>query len=84
MDVYLGSIQLFAFGYAPQGFALCNGATLQVSQNQALFSLIGNKFGGDGKINFQLPNLLNASPFPAPAQNMQYYIATQGVYPMRQ
>jgi microcystin-dependent protein len=51
-------------------------------QYQALFALINNKFGGDGKTNFMLPNLLNASPFPT--QNMQYYIATQGMFPTQQ
>jgi microcystin-dependent protein len=81
-EVYIGSIHLFAFPYAPMGFALCNGATLQIMQYQALFALINNKFGGDGKTNFMLPNLLNASPFPA--QNMQYYIATQGMFPTQQ
>lgn len=80
-EVYIASIQLFAFAYAPMGFMLCNGATLQVSQNQALFALIGNKFGGSGA-TFQVPNLLNASPFPT--QNMQYYIATQGMFPTQQ
>jgi microcystin-dependent protein len=81
-EVYIGSIQLFAFNYAPAGFALCNGATLQIMQNQALYALIGIKYGGNGTSNFMLPNLLNASPYPT--QNMQYYIATQGMYPTQQ
>jgi len=79
MEPYIGQIQLFPFTYTPMGWALCNGATLAVVQNQALFSLIGNKFGGDGKTNFMLPNLANTSPVPG----MEYYIATTGLYPTR-
>lgn len=54
---FLGEIRLFAIGYAPAGWAQCNGQMLKVSEHQALFSIIGNKFGGDGKTTFQLPNL---------------------------
>lgn len=57
MDAYIGQIQLFAFGFAPLGWSLCSGQTLQIMANQALFSLIGNKFGGDSKTTFCLPNL---------------------------
>ncbi|ANY66811.1 hypothetical protein BBD42_10310 [Paenibacillus sp. BIHB 4019] len=54
---FLGEIRLFAIDFAPAGWAQCNGQTLKVSENQALFSIISNKFGGDGKTTFQLPNL---------------------------
>ncbi|MGG4144660.1 tail fiber protein [Paenibacillus algorifonticola] len=56
-DWFLGEIRLFAVGYAPKGWAACNGQMLKVTENQALFAIIGNKFGGDGKATFQLPNL---------------------------
>ncbi|WP_338553542.1 tail fiber protein [Paenibacillus sp. KS-LC4] len=56
-DWFLGEIRLFSIGYAPEGWAQCNGQILQVREYQALFSVIGYSFGGDGKNTFQLPNL---------------------------
>ena len=78
MDCFLGTIQLFAFNYAPIGWMLCNGASLSVAQNSALYALIGNTYGGN-QTNFNIPNLMGASPIP----NMNYYIATQGLWPSR-
>jgi microcystin-dependent protein len=54
---FLSEIRVFAFNYPPKGWALCNGQTLPINQNQALFSLMGTTYGGDGITNFQLPNL---------------------------
>jgi len=54
---FLGEIRTFSFGFAPKGWAMCNGQLLPINQNQALFSLLGTQFGGDGIINFALPNL---------------------------
>jgi microcystin-dependent protein len=54
---YLGEIDLFAFNFAPRGWALCNGQLLQIAQNQALFSLLGTYYGGDGVHTFALPDL---------------------------
>jgi microcystin-dependent protein len=54
---FLGQISTFGFNYAPRGFALCNGQLLPVAQNQALFTLIGTTYGGNGTTNFALPNL---------------------------
>lgn len=56
-DPFVGEIKIWSFGWAPRGWALCNGALLAVSQNQALFALIGTQFGGNGVTNFQLPDL---------------------------
>ena len=56
-DQYVGEIRLFPFNFAPQGWALCQGQTLAVSSNTALFSLLGTNYGGNGASNFQLPNL---------------------------
>ena len=56
-DQFLGQLTLAAFNFAPQGWALCSGQLLSISQNTALFSLLGVNFGGDGKSNFGLPNL---------------------------
>lgn len=77
MESYLGTIQLFAFDYKDQNWMLCDGSLLNRAQNQALFSLIGTKYGGDGMNNFALPDLRNAAPNP----NSLYYIAVAGIYP---
>jgi microcystin-dependent protein len=54
---FLAEIRLVGFGFAPQGWAFCNGYQLPVQQNQALFSLLGTSFGGDGRTSFALPNI---------------------------
>jgi len=57
MDYYLGEIRIFAGGKIPEGWALCDGTVLPINGNEALFSLLGTTFGGDGRINFGLPKL---------------------------
>lgn len=54
---YIAELRIIAFTYAPRGWAFCNGQTLAINQNQALFSLLGTTYGGDGIRNFALPNL---------------------------
>jgi microcystin-dependent protein len=54
---FLSEIKLMAFGFPPKGWAQCNGQLLPINQNQALFSLLGTTYGGDGRITFGLPNL---------------------------
>jgi microcystin-dependent protein len=54
---FLSEIRSVSFGFAPKGWALCNGQLLPIDQNQALFSLLGTTYGGDGRVNFALPNL---------------------------
>ena len=54
---FLGEVQIFAFNFAPAGWALANGTTLGIQQNAALFSLIGTSYGGNGTSTFMLPNL---------------------------
>lgn len=79
---FIGQIQLFALGYAPLDWQLCDGTTFQVAQNQALYSLIGNRFGGNAGQTFSVPNLLKASAYQAKSPRpMAYYIAMQGMYP---
>jgi microcystin-dependent protein len=56
-DQYVGEIRIFGGNYAPQGWALCNGQLLSISDYAALFSLIGNTYGGDGQTTFAVPNL---------------------------
>lgn len=62
MEPFLGQITVFPFGYAPRGWALCNGQLLPINSNQALFSLLGTQFGGNGTTNFALPNLQSRTP----------------------
>jgi microcystin-dependent protein len=62
MDTYVGTIMPVGFAFAPKGWALCNGQLLPVAQNQALFSLIGTYFGGDGRTTFALPDLRGRTP----------------------
>jgi len=61
-DPFIGEIRAFAFTYAPYGWATCDGQTLQIPQNSALFAVIGNVFGGNGTTNFCLPNLSGRAP----------------------
>jgi microcystin-dependent protein len=58
-DPFVAEIRPCAFSFAPRGWSFCSGATLPISQNTALFSLLGTTFGGDGKVTFALPNLQN-------------------------
>lgn len=62
MEAFLGSIMTFGFAYAPRGWALCNGQTLSLNQNVALYSLMGVSYGGNGVNTFQLPNLQSRLP----------------------
>jgi len=61
-EPFLSELRIFSFGYAPKGWALCNGQLLPINQNQALFSLLGTTFGGDGRVNFALPDLRGRVP----------------------
>lgn len=62
---FVGEIKLFTGNFAPRGFALCNGQLLPISQNTALFSLLGTNFGGNGTSTFGLPNLQGSFPLGA-------------------
>ena len=61
-DPFVAEIRIFPFNFAPKGWAWCNGQLLPISQNTALFSLLGTTYGGDGKSNFALPNLEGSAP----------------------
>ncbi len=61
-DNYLGQLACFGFGYAPKGWAPCNGQLLSINQYQALFSLLGTTFGGDGRTTFGLPDMRSRVP----------------------
>lgn len=61
-EPFLSEIRIMSFVFAPKGWALCNGQLLPINQNQALFSLLGTTFGGDGRVNFALPDLRGRVP----------------------
>ena len=64
-DPFVAEIRIFAGNFAPTGWALCNGQLMPISQNTALFSLLGTTYGGDGKTTFGLPNLQGRAPMQA-------------------
>jgi microcystin-dependent protein len=61
-EPFLAEIRLMSFNFAPKGWALCNGQFLPINQNQALFSLLGTTYGGDGRTTFALPDLRGRTP----------------------
>ncbi len=78
MEPFIGTVLLTAVGYAPQGWALCDGTLLSVANNNTLFALLGTRYGGDGRTTFALPKL------ESPDGETQYIIAMTGVFPPRQ
>jgi microcystin-dependent protein len=64
-DPYLGELCLFPYNFAPRGWAFCSGQTLSIAQNQALFSLLGTTYGGNGQTTFALPDLRGRAPISA-------------------
>ncbi len=61
-EPFIGEIRMFGFDFPPRGWANCSGQTLPIAQNQALFSILGTTYGGNGQTNFQLPNLQGKAP----------------------
>ena len=61
-EPFLSEIRIMSFGFAPKGWAMCNGQLMPINQNQALFSLLGTTYGGDGRVNFGLPDLRSRVP----------------------
>jgi microcystin-dependent protein len=78
-DPFIGEVSTYAYNFAPRGWAHCQGQLLSISQNTALFSLLGTTYGGNGQTTFALPDLRGAEPIPG----VGYYIALVGVYPAR-
>lgn len=76
MDPYIGEVRWFPFNFVPEGWVACDGALLAISQNTALFSLLGTNFGGDGRTTFGLPTV------PANA-GLNACISIQGAFPSR-
>jgi len=79
MDYIIGTILLLPYSFTPMTLLLCNGQTLNIMPYQALFSVIGNTYGGDGQTTFAVPNMLGQEPQPG----MNYYIVYEGIYPTR-
>lgn len=79
MDYMIGDIVLFATSYSPEYFFDCKGQQLEIRNYQALYSLIGINFGGDGRTYFNLPNLMGSEPHP----ELRYCICWNGTYPER-
>jgi microcystin-dependent protein len=61
-EPFLSQISIVSFNFAPRGWAQCNGQLLPINQNQALFSLLGTTYGGDGRVNFALPDFRGRAP----------------------
>lgn len=79
-EAMIGEISIFAGDFAPSGYMFCEGQELPINQHPALFSILGNKFGGDGKTRFALPDLRKLE------KNMggvRYIIAIKGIFPTR-
>ena len=72
-DPFLGQISIFSFAFPPAGYALCNGQTLPINQNQALFNLLGTVYGGDGSTNFALPDLRGRTPWHVGSNSFSEY-----------
>jgi microcystin-dependent protein len=79
MDMFMGSIMLVGFNFAPPNWAFCNGQILPINDNPALFSLLGTTYGGNGQTTFALPNLNAGALQPG----LNYIICLNGVYPSR-
>jgi microcystin-dependent protein len=77
---YVGEIRLVSFNFAPEGWSLCNGQLIAISQNAALFALLGTNYGGNGTENFALPNLQGATPihFGVAVDSTNYTIGETG------
>jgi len=77
MECLIGQVQVFAFNFAPRGWVPCHGQLLPISENSALFALVGTTYGGDGRSTFAVPKLADLAP------GLGYYIASQGSFPAR-
>lgn len=86
IEPYIGEIMLVATTFCPRFWALADGRMLGINENQALFSLLGHRYGGDGQTTFALPDLRGAAPSSSggtPEVQLTYCIAMNGTYPPR-
>ena len=82
MDGTIGTIMLFAGNFAPRGWAFCHGQTMAIAENQALFSILGTQYGGDGRQTFALPDYTKHAPGEKD-DPPHYIICLVGMYPSR-
>lgn len=78
MEPFVGEIRMFSFNWAPRGWALCNGAQLNIQQNAALYSLIGVQYGGNGQTTFNLPDLRGQVPMGWGNNGTVYQVGNKG------
>ncbi len=78
MEAFVGMIALFPYDFVPEGWIACDGSLVSVNTYQALYSLLGNRFGGEAPRTFGVPNLLPVQP-----AGCRYAIAANGIYPPR-
>ena len=94
MEPNIGEICQYPYNFAPKGWAFCHGQSMSIQQNQALFSLLGTTYGGDGRATFNLPDLrlkdasgnviqIQVGEIHEGKVYMEYSIALQGIYPER-
>jgi microcystin-dependent protein len=81
MEAYIGSVALFAFNYVPEGWLPCDGRLLPAQTYPALYSLLGNEYGGEEGVNFALPDMAPVPSTNGPA--LQYCICAIGIFPMK-
>ncbi|WP_019588101.1 phage tail protein [Deinococcus apachensis] len=80
---YVGQVFMFAGEYGPEGAMVADGRLLPIAQNVALFSILGTRYGGDGKTTFALPDLRDVVPRSANGVPVNYFICDVGIYPSR-
>jgi len=83
MEGYFGEIRLFAGNYAPKNWAFCDGQSMSIQENQALYSLIGTSYGGDGQNIFKLPAIEPIIQGEEEQAAIRYIICIDGIYPPR-
>ena len=85
MEGYVGEVRLFAGQFVPVGWVLCNGQMLRIYENQALYSLLMTKYGGDGKTTFAVPKIapILGADTQTPYDDLHYIICVNGIYPER-
>lgn len=79
MDSFIGEVRILPYTYAPENWALCDGQMLPISQNQALYTVIGKTYGGDGVTTFAVPNLSGAAPVGSTAGGARTQTGAQSV-----
>lgn len=79
MEYLIGNIELFPYNFVPMGWLSCNGQMVSIMEFQALFAVIGNRYGGDGSSTFALPNMQGEEPIPG----LHYLICYEGLFPQQ-